>query len=64
MYYSGIDLHKKTCFITTIDEGGKIVYKAHFENREGNGVRKANQNKFANIFCGLRLINCGIIDMS
>ena len=25
MYYTGIDLHKKTSFLTTIDDNGKIV---------------------------------------
>ena len=34
MYYTGIDLHKKTCFITTIDESGKIVTRANLENNE------------------------------
>jgi transposase len=32
MYYTGIDLHKKTCFITTVDETGKIVRKAQLQN--------------------------------
>jgi hypothetical protein len=32
MYYTGIDLHKKTSSITTIDEVGKIVSKGNFEN--------------------------------
>jgi len=36
MYYTGIDLHKKTCFISTVDEDGKIVHKAHLENMEGS----------------------------
>jgi len=61
MDYSGIDLHKKTCFITTLDEDGRIVHKAHLENREGNGVRKANQNKFANIFLWVMVDKLGII---
>lgn len=34
MYYTGIDLHKKTCFITTIDESGKVVTRANLENKE------------------------------
>jgi hypothetical protein len=29
MYYTGVDLHKKTSFITTIDAGGKIVTRAN-----------------------------------
>jgi len=36
MYYTGIDLHKKTCFLTTVDENGKTVHKAHLENTEGS----------------------------
>jgi transposase len=34
MYYTGIDLHKKTSFITTIDNSGKIVFRRNFANRE------------------------------
>ena len=34
MYYTGIDLHKKTSFITTIDAGGKIVTRANLQNVE------------------------------
>jgi transposase len=34
MYYTGIDLHKKTSFITTIDESGKVVFRRNFANRE------------------------------
>ena len=34
MYYTGIDLHKKTSYITTIDENGKIVSKGNFKNIE------------------------------
>jgi len=25
MYYGGIDLHKKTSFLTTVDQKGKVV---------------------------------------
>jgi transposase len=32
MYYTGIDLHKKTSFITTVDEKGKVVNKANLKN--------------------------------
>jgi transposase len=32
MYYTGIDLHKKTSFITSVDEKGKIVTKANLPN--------------------------------
>ena len=34
MYYTGIDLHKKTSFITTIDAAGKIVTRANLQNVE------------------------------
>jgi hypothetical protein len=34
MYYTGIDLHKKTSFITTVDEKGKVVFKRNFANIE------------------------------
>ena len=34
MYYTGIDLHKKTSFITTIDQRGKVVFKKNFKNQE------------------------------
>jgi transposase len=34
MYYTGIDLHKKTSFITTIDDSGKVVFRRNFANKE------------------------------
>jgi transposase len=34
MYYTGIDLHKKTSFITTVDESGKVVFRRNFANQE------------------------------
>jgi transposase len=34
MYYTGIDLHKKTSFITTIDESGKVIFRRNFANKE------------------------------
>jgi transposase len=34
MYYTGIDLHKKTSFITTIDDSGKVVFRRNFANQE------------------------------
>ncbi len=34
MYYTGIDLHKKTSFTTTIDKAGKIVTRANLQNVE------------------------------
>jgi transposase len=32
MYYTGIDLHKKTSFITTVDEEGRIVARRNLAN--------------------------------
>ena len=34
MYYTGIDLHKKTSFITTIDDSGKVVFRRNFPNQQ------------------------------
>ena len=34
MYYTGIDLHKKTSFLTTVDESGKMVTKKNLLNDE------------------------------
>jgi len=34
MYYTGIDLHKKTSFITTIDESGKVIAKRNLPNNQ------------------------------
>jgi transposase len=34
MYYTGIDLHKKTSYLTTVDGMGKIVKKANLSNDE------------------------------
>lgn len=34
MYYTGIDLHKKTSFITTIDQNGKVIFRRNFPNVE------------------------------
>jgi len=34
MYYTGIDLHKKTSFFTTIDESGKVVFRKNLTNQE------------------------------
>jgi len=35
MYYTGIDLHRKTSFFTTINERGEIVKKSNLRNEEG-----------------------------
>jgi hypothetical protein len=34
MYYNGIDLHKKTSYITTVNSMGKVVKKANLMNDE------------------------------
>ena len=34
MYYTGIDLHKKTSFLTTIDQDGRIVKRTNLPNDE------------------------------
>ena len=31
-YYSGIDLHKRTSYFTTVDEDGKVVKEANLKN--------------------------------
>lgn len=36
MYYTGIDLHKKTSFLTTVDEKGHIVTRANLLNVESD----------------------------
>lgn len=39
MYYTGIDLHKKTSYITTVDEMGRIVTKANLVNHEDTIIK-------------------------
>ena len=34
MYYTGIDLHRKTSFFTTINENGQIVKRANLQNQQ------------------------------
>ncbi|MBW2067099.1 MAG: transposase, partial [Deltaproteobacteria bacterium] len=34
MYYTGIDLHKKTSYFTTINEEGRVVKRANLVNDE------------------------------
>jgi transposase len=34
MYYSGIDLHKRFCFITTVDENGRIIKQEKLKNNQ------------------------------
>lgn len=39
MYYTGIDLHKFTSFLTTVDSSGKIVKQQNIKNVEHNFVQ-------------------------
>ena len=32
MYYTGIDLHRKTSFITTVDKNGQLIKRANLIN--------------------------------
>jgi transposase len=34
MYYTGIDLHRKTSFLTTINQNGEIVKQANLQNQQ------------------------------
>ena len=36
MYYSGIDLHKRTCYITTLDKMGDLVNHGRLPNNESD----------------------------
>ena len=39
MYYTGIDLHKATSFLTTIDESGKIIKQQNIKNLSHNFIQ-------------------------
>lgn len=39
MYYTGIDLHKFTSYLTTVDSSGKVVKQADIKNVEHNFVQ-------------------------
>ena len=39
MYYTGIDLHKFTSYLTTVDSSGMIVKQADIKNVNHNFVR-------------------------
>jgi transposase len=39
MYYTGIDLHKFTSYLTTVDESGAIVKQADFKNVHHNFIQ-------------------------
>ncbi len=45
MYYTGIDLHKKIPYTTTVDETGRIVAKANLVNHEGTIIKYFKQLK-------------------
>ena len=45
MYYTGIDLHKKTSYLTTVDEEGRIVTKANLVNHEDIIIKYFNELK-------------------
>jgi hypothetical protein len=57
MYYTGIDLHRKTSFLTTIDEAGKIVQRRNIGNVEpklcsqGRDSLQTAHRKFSGITC-------------
>ena len=39
MYYTGIDLHKFTSYLTTVDSAGKIIKQADLKNVDHNFVQ-------------------------
>ena len=39
MYYTGIDLHKFTSFLTTVEYDGKVVKKDNFKNVPQNFIQ-------------------------
>jgi len=39
MYYTGIDLHKFTSFLTTVDESGKIIKQQNIKNLSHNFIQ-------------------------
>jgi transposase len=39
MYYTGIDLHKFTSFLTTVESDGKVVKKDNFKNVPQNFIQ-------------------------
>ena len=48
MYYTGIDLRKKTSYITTVDETGRIVVKANLVNHEDTIIKYFKELKEKN----------------
>ena len=39
MYYTGIDLHKLTSYLTTVDSSGKIIKQENLKNNDFNFVQ-------------------------
>ncbi len=39
MYYTGIDLHKFTSYLTTVDSSGKIVKQKNIKNIDRNFIQ-------------------------
>lgn len=39
MYYTGIDLHKSTSYLTTVDSSGNFVQQQNIKNVEHNFVQ-------------------------
>lgn len=39
MYYTGIDLHKFTSYLTTVDSSGKIIKQQNIKNVDHNFVQ-------------------------
>lgn len=39
MYYTGIDLHKFTSFLTTVDSSGKIIKQENIKNVDHNFIQ-------------------------
>ena len=39
MYYTGIDLHKFTSYLTTVDSSGKIVKQQNIKNVDYNSIQ-------------------------
>jgi transposase len=42
MYYTGIDLHRKTSFFTTVDETGQVVSRRNLANEESRILKYLN----------------------
>jgi hypothetical protein len=49
MYYTGIDLHKLTSYLTTVDSLGNIIKEADIKNVDHNFVQYFSE--FGNEIC-------------